>query len=177
MVSPGAGAAPEAPAGKAREGPGAGVPEELGGQIPQAHPIQVVPARGYSMVVLSAPGVPFVNGLAEFFFASLPKTAPQKGRAPIAQAAEDPLLPPLQGAGDGGPVHPQQVGDLLHGAALVIVKEEHLPLPVVLAHGHLEDHSFTGWPTVAYDERAAWRAAFLHLKALLIQSQASLQAL
>lgn len=43
---------------------------------------------------------------------------------------------------------------------------KHLPLPVVLAHGHLEDHSFTGWPTVAYDERAAWRAAFLHLKAL-----------
>lgn len=43
---------------------------------------------------------------------------------------------------------------------------KHLPLPVVLAHGHLEDHSFTGWPTVAYDEQAAWRAAFLHLKAL-----------
>ena len=36
---------------------------------------------------------------------------------------------------------------------------KHLPLPVVLAHGHLEDHSFTGWPTVAYDEQAAWRVS------------------
>ncbi len=43
---------------------------------------------------------------------------------------------------------------------------KHLPLPVVLAHGHPADHSFTRWPTVAYEEQAAWRAAFVHLKEL-----------
>ena len=43
---------------------------------------------------------------------------------------------------------------------------KNLPLPIVLAHGHLEDHGFTGWPTVGYDEQAAWRAAFLYLKEL-----------
>ena len=41
---------------------------------------------------------------------------------------------------------------------------KHLSLPVVLAHGHPSDHCFTGWPTVAFDEQAAWRAAFVHLK-------------
>lgn len=39
-----------------------------------------------------------------------------------------------------------------------------LHLPFVLAHGHPSDHSFTNWPTVAFDEPAAWRAAFLYLK-------------
>lgn len=43
---------------------------------------------------------------------------------------------------------------------------KHLPLPVVLAHGHPSDHVFTGWPTVAYEERTAWRAAFEYLKGL-----------
>ena len=43
---------------------------------------------------------------------------------------------------------------------------KHLPLPVVLAHGHPADHSFTHWPTVAYEERAAWRAALIYLKEL-----------
>lgn len=41
---------------------------------------------------------------------------------------------------------------------------KNLPIPIVLAHGHPSDHSFTGWPTIAFDEREAWRAAFIHLK-------------
>ena len=41
-----------------------------------------------------------------------------------------------------------------------------ISLPIVLAHGHPSDHVFTGWPTAAFDERNAWKAAFRYLKEL-----------
>ena len=77
------------------------------------------------MPVLSSPKTPLVNAPAKFFFL---RRLPQQRRAAIPQAPLQPGLPPLEGPGDRGPVHPQGLGNLLHGHALAIVKGQHLAL-------------------------------------------------
>ena len=37
-------------------------------------------------------------------------------------------------------------------------------LPIVLAHAHPQDHVFTGWPCIAFDEKDAWKTALRFLR-------------
>ena len=52
----------------------------------------------------------------------------QIGLSAVAQAALEPALSPLDGAGDGGLVHPHALTDLPHIFPLGVVQQQHLPL-------------------------------------------------